>query len=43
MAIVAIGSLNGHIVQRKLSMGFGQGLSHGFMAVMRLVRFGVLH
>lgn len=42
MDIVAIGWLDRHIVQRKLGVGFRQGLCHGLMAVMRSKRFGVL-
>ena len=42
MAIVAIGLLNGRIVQRKLNVVWCQGLCHGLMAVMRSRLFGVL-
>ena len=42
MAIVAIGLLDGRIVQRYLSVVLCQGLSHGPMAVVRSRRFGLL-
>jgi len=42
MLIVTIGCLDRHIVQRKLGVGFPQGLCHDRMAVMRSKRFGVL-
>ena len=42
IAIVAIALLDGCIKQRKLSVGFVQGLHQGLMAVVRSMCFGVM-